>query len=92
MKFDKVEMNARFWELQDARDAIEKKSAPIHAKVDALMIKMAPMEIERRKLNKEIQAIERPVMGEIDNEMVMIARATNNKPGPRPSAKAAEAA
>ncbi len=83
MKFDKVEMNKRFWELEDARAAILKESAPIRKQRDAVMLKMAPLEAERLKLKKEIQAIESPGMSIIDVERAMIARAMNNKPGPR---------
>lgn len=65
----------RLEDLQEEREKIVKKSAPIRKKLDALHAKLEPLKGEERDLADEIAEIERPHLADIDNEIAALERA-----------------
>jgi chromosome segregation ATPase len=76
--------------LEGDREALLKKSAPLRERRDALDEQIQPLLAEQRDLNKKIHAIERPKLGEIDNELAGLARAMGARSlaNPEPAAEA----
>ncbi len=83
MKFDKDTMRKRFWELYDQKKTLEKNLAPLRQKRKEFQEKLRPLVQAYKELKQDVIAVERPLMGEIDMEMAVIARALGNKVGPR---------
>ena len=79
------EMKKRFWELTDRKEALEKELAPLREKRDNMRDRLRGPLAEFKVAGLAVIAIERPRMGEIDNEMAVIARALANRVGERPA-------
>ncbi len=77
-------MQARFWELTNAKEAVLAKSAPSRKLRDDLRDKLRDPLAAFKAAKLAVISIERPKIGEIDTEMSMLARALANKVGPRP--------
>lgn len=73
------ELRKTFNELQAKKAAIQKKSAPLYEKRQKLLDQVQPLEVKLREINKEIQKIERPHLGELDNQISAIARAMGGR-------------
>ncbi len=79
----KEEMRAQYWELEDKREALLKKSAPLRVEREALREKMAPIQKADKLLRDSIIKIERPLLPQIDQERAMIQKALSGKVGKR---------
>lgn len=64
--------------LEEERASILKGLAPLHAKRDALIAQIQPLEEELRAVQKEIKAVEQPKLREIGNQIAAIVRAFPN--------------
>lgn len=73
------ELRKSFNALHEKKSAIQKKSAPLHKEREALLKKIQPLEVELREINKKIQKIERPYLGEIDNQISVLAKAMGGR-------------
>lgn len=73
------ELRKSFNALQAKKEAIQKKSAPLYKQREGILKKLQPLEVELREVNKKIQKIERPHLGELDNQISAIARAMGGK-------------
>ncbi len=84
--YSKETMRERFWELTDQKDALNAELAPHRKTRDRLRDKLRAPVAAHRDAKRAVADIERPRMGEIDNEMAVIARALGNTVGPRSAA------
>jgi uncharacterized coiled-coil DUF342 family protein len=73
--FTKEAMAARREELTKARASLTAKSDPLRKQREDVRAKLAPLEAQLRDISAKINAVERPALGEIDNELAAIARA-----------------
>lgn len=73
------ELRKSFDALQKKKEAIQKKSAPLHKQREALLKKIQPLEDDLREVNQKIQKIERPHLGEIDNQLSALARSMGGR-------------
>ncbi len=83
-KYSKEAMRDRFWELTAAQEAILAKSAPTRKLRDDLKEKLREPLAAFKAAKIAVVKIERPMLGEIDMEKAMLARALGQKVGPRP--------
>jgi len=73
------ELRALFDKLEAEKAAIRAESAPLRAARDKLLAKIQPLEAQERELIKQIHAIERPRLAEIDNQLGGLAKAMGGK-------------
>ncbi len=85
VKFTPEVMQARFWELSDAREALVEETKPLREHRDALCDALRGPLAAMKAAKVAVVAVERPRMAEIDMEMATIARALKQNVGPRPS-------
>jgi hypothetical protein len=75
---DFPEVHEAFKKLVAEKEAIRVKSAPLRAKRDELLAKMAPILQDEKELIKQYLAIEEP-LADLDNRMAVMARAIGGK-------------
>lgn len=68
------ELRKIFSVLSAEKAAIVAKSSPLRAKYDKLVEQIQPLELEARKISEQFHAIERPRLGEIDNQLAALAK------------------
>ena len=73
------ELRALFNQLEAEKAAIQAESAPLRAARDEIRAKLEPLEAQERDLIKQIHAIERPRLAEIDNQLGGLAKAMGGK-------------
>lgn len=73
------ELSALKKKLEAQKKAIESESAPLRAERAELLKKLQPLELELKRLNEEIIAIERPRLPAICQEISGIARAMGGR-------------
>src|SRR5687768_4365930 len=73
------ELRAAYKRLESEKEKLQAKSAPLRKRRDALRDKLSKDEVELRELNQKIAKIERPRMGEIDNQLAGLARAMGGR-------------
>lgn len=73
------ELRKSFNDLQRKKEALQKKSEPLYKERQKLLDKIQPLEVELREINKKIQKIERPHLGNLDNQISAIARAMGGR-------------
>lgn len=71
--------------LQAEREAILKSSATLREQREALVAEIQPLELKLQQVNKQIIAIERPRLGEIDNQLGAIAKAMGGRAMSQPA-------
>lgn len=91
MMMTKEQMRARYWELEDLRDAVIAKSKPLRDQRVKLEKEMEPIELKLQELKKAIIDIERPDLPAIDQERAMIVKAIGARIGERPGKEKAKA-
>lgn len=64
--------------LEEERAKILSQLAPLHARRDALIAQMQPMEKELREVQAQIKSVEQPKLREIGNQIAAIVRAFPN--------------
>ncbi len=84
--YNKETMRERFWELTAQKEALAAKTAPYREKRDALRDALRDPMAEYKASQLAVVAMERPLMGEINMEMAVLARGLGNKVGLRPVA------
>lgn len=65
--------------LETEKAALVKKSEPLRKQREALLTKLHPLEDQLRKLDKEIQAVERPRLPEIEMQLGKLAVMTGGR-------------
>ncbi len=60
--------------LKDEKAEILNTSQPLRLERLALLERLQPLEAELKEIDKEIQAIERPRLGDIDNQLGALAK------------------
>lgn len=73
------ELRALFDKLDTEKAEIREQSAPLRAQRDKLRAKIEPLEVQERELIRQIHAIERPRLAEIDNQLGGLAKAMGGK-------------
>jgi hypothetical protein len=73
------EVAALIASLQSERSAILAKSQPHRDLYNALAAQIAPIEAEQRNASEQFFAIERPRLGEIDNQLSALNRAIGGR-------------
>jgi capsule polysaccharide export protein KpsE/RkpR len=73
------EIRALIANLQAEKAAIQAQTAPLHARYDELAAQIAPLEAEQRTVAEQFIAIERPRLGEIDNQISALSRAIGGR-------------
>ena len=76
---DYPDLKVAFDKLMEEKEMIRDVTAPLWEEYAALRAKVDPLRGAMRKISKEIQAIERPRMAEIDTQLAAIARATGGR-------------
>lgn len=61
--------------LEEERAEVLKDLAPLHARRDALMAQIQPLENELREVQKKIKAVEQPRLRELGNQIAAVVRA-----------------
>ena len=79
MSDEKKELRGLYESLQAEREALLAKTVSMRAERDALREKMQPLERQLQEMNKAINAIERPRLAEIDNQLGPLAVALGGK-------------
>lgn len=77
-------MKERFWELFSQKEALNAELAPLRKRRDDMRDALRGPVAAHRAAKQAVVDVERPKMGEIDNEMAVISRALGNKIGERP--------
>ena len=85
--YTKPAMRDRFWELTDHKDALNDELAPLRQERDAQRDKLRQPTEAYKAAKRAVVDVERPHMGEIDNEMAVLSRALGGKVGERPEAE-----
>jgi peptidoglycan hydrolase CwlO-like protein len=80
------ELHAAAEKLEAEKAKLVAASAPLRTERDALVQEIQPTENKIRELNEKIEAIERPRMGELDNQLGGLARAMGGKSLANPEA------
>jgi peptidoglycan hydrolase CwlO-like protein len=73
------ELDAQARKLEGEKAKLQAKSAALRKERDSLALKIQPTENRIRELNEKIEKIERPRMGEIDNQLGGLARAMGGR-------------
>ena len=81
--YTKEAMRARFWELTDAKDALNETLKPYREARNEIRDALRAPVASYKEAKLAVVAIERPRMAEIDMEMAVLARALGNKIGLR---------
>lgn len=80
------ELDSASRKLEGEKAKLLAKTADLRKKRDALVAKIQPTENEIRELNEKIEKIERPRLGEIDNQLGGLARAMGGRSLANPEA------
>ena len=83
-QFTPEAMKERFWELFDQKEVLNTELAPLRERRDAMRDALRGPIAEHKAAGRAVIDIERPRMGEIDGEMVVISRALGSRVGERP--------
>jgi len=65
--------------LQAEKAALLEKTASLHARRDELIAQIRPLEEEEREIIRQYQAIERPRLGELDDQIAALAMAMGGR-------------
>ena len=84
MKFDRVAMNKRFWEITDEIESVLKKTVKLKERAEKVRGVLHPIKQELKDVNAEITKIEEPQIPVLKTELAMLSRALGTKVGPRP--------
>lgn len=76
---DFPELKEVFEKLTNEQTALRAQSQSLHDRYNELQALVAPQQDEMRDIQGQIQAIERPRMGEIANQLSAIARAIGGR-------------
>lgn len=73
------EVRALFRALQEEKAALLARTAALHQRYDELQATIAPLEAEQREVARQFHAIERPRLGEIEQQLSALARAMGGR-------------
>lgn len=79
MSDTKKQIRAIYDGLQEEKEALTAKSAPLRAAYEDLYQKIHPMEAAAQELARQIKAIEQPRMGQINEELSGLTRVLGGK-------------
>lgn len=73
------ELMAMMQKLRSERKQIEEAAAPSRRVREQLVSQIQPLEEELRRVDAQIASIERPRLGEIDNQIAALARSMGGR-------------